>query len=159
MQVETLRRSAFDFILAPEAAVLPINHEHDVICARAYLERIELDDAVTAFAAELSLAVNRDTLRFLNDLNRQLFADFFHVHRDTGHHKARHILCRAAVARAGTWQCYSLTVADLKASLHVSQAATRKATCRVSGVTCMPGRKCTCLAPVGADSIPPMAKQ
>jgi transglutaminase-like putative cysteine protease len=84
MQVETLRRSAFDFILAPEAAVLPINHEHDVICARAYLERIEPDDAVTAFAAELSLAVNRDTLRFLKDLNRQLFAEYSHVHRDTG---------------------------------------------------------------------------
>lgn len=84
MQVETLRRNAFDFILAPEAAALPINHEHDVICARAYLERINTDDAVTAFAAELSLAANRDTLRFLNDLNRQLFADFFHIHRDTG---------------------------------------------------------------------------
>jgi len=84
MQVETLRCNAFDFIMTPEATVLPINHEHDVICARAYLERIEPDDAVTAFAAELSLAVNRDTLRFLNDLNNQLFADFSHMHRDTG---------------------------------------------------------------------------
>jgi transglutaminase-like putative cysteine protease len=84
MQVETLRRNAFDFILMPEAAVLPINHEHDLICARAYLERIEPDDSVTAFAAELSLAANRDTLRFLNHLNRELFSDFSHVHRDTG---------------------------------------------------------------------------
>ncbi|WP_455222969.1 transglutaminase family protein [Kaarinaea lacus] len=84
MQVETLRRNAYDFILSPEAAVLPINHEHDVICARAYLERIETDDAVTAFAAELSLAVDRDTLRFLSTLNRQLFSDFTHLHRDTG---------------------------------------------------------------------------
>ncbi|MCG6938671.1 MAG: transglutaminase family protein [Gammaproteobacteria bacterium] len=63
---------------------MPINHEHDAICARAYLERIERDDEVTAFAAELSLAVNRDTLLFLNDLNRQLYADFSHMHRDTG---------------------------------------------------------------------------
>ncbi len=84
MQVETLRRNAFDYILMPEAAVLPINHEHDVICAHAYLQRIEPDDAVTAFAAELSLAVNRDPLRFLSGLSRQLFADFAHVHRDTG---------------------------------------------------------------------------
>jgi transglutaminase-like putative cysteine protease len=84
MQVETLRRDAFDFILMPEAAVLPINHEHDVICARAYLERIEHDDAVTAFAAELSLAANRDALRFLNDLSRQLFTDFSHVRRESG---------------------------------------------------------------------------
>jgi len=84
MQVETLRRNAFDFILTPEAAALPINHEHDAICARAYLERIEPDDAVTALAAELSLAVNRDTMRFLNDLNHQLFAEFSHMHRDTG---------------------------------------------------------------------------
>jgi transglutaminase-like putative cysteine protease len=84
MQVETLRRNAFDFILTREATVLPINHKHDVICARAYLDRIDPDDAVTAFAAELSLVVNRDTLRFLNELNRQLFADFVHMHRDTG---------------------------------------------------------------------------
>ena len=84
MQVETLRQNAFDFILMPEAEVLPINHEHDAICARAYLERIVPDDAVTAFAAELSLAVNRNTLQFLNELNRQLFADFSHMHRDTG---------------------------------------------------------------------------
>jgi transglutaminase-like putative cysteine protease len=84
MQVETLRRNPFDFVLKPEAEVLPINHEHDIICARAYLERILPDDAVTAFAAELSLTSNRNTMRFLNELNRQLFADFFHIHRDTG---------------------------------------------------------------------------
>jgi hypothetical protein len=34
MQVETLRRNAFDFILTPEAAVLPISHEHEFISAR-----------------------------------------------------------------------------------------------------------------------------
>jgi transglutaminase-like putative cysteine protease len=84
MEVETLRRNAFDYILAPEAAVLPIDHEQDHICARAYLERIETDDSVTAFAAELSLAVDRDTLRFLDRLNRQLFADFTQTHRHTG---------------------------------------------------------------------------
>ncbi len=84
MQVKTLRRNAFDFLLAPEAAVLPIGHEHDIICARAYLERIEPDDSVTAFAAELSLAVNRDTLSFLDRLNRQLFAEFTQTHRHTG---------------------------------------------------------------------------
>ena len=84
MQVETLRRNAFDFILAPKAAVLPIDHEYDIICARAYLERIEPDDAVTAFAAELSLAVKRDTLSFLDRLNRQLFTDFTQMHRHTG---------------------------------------------------------------------------
>lgn len=84
MQVETLRRNAFEYILAPEAAILPIDHEHDIICARAYLERIQPDDSVTAFAAELSLAVKRDTLSFLDRLNRQLFADFTQEHRDIG---------------------------------------------------------------------------
>ena len=84
MQVETLRRNAFDFILAQEAAVLPIAHEHDALCVRAYLERNECDDAVTAFAAELSLSVSRDTLSFLDRLNRQLFAEFSQTHRDTG---------------------------------------------------------------------------
>lgn len=84
MQVETLRRNAFDFILTPEAAVLPIHHEQDVLCARAYLERIAPDDSVTAFAAELSLSANRDTVSFLDRLNRQLFAEFSHLHRETG---------------------------------------------------------------------------
>jgi transglutaminase-like putative cysteine protease len=84
MQVQTLRRNAFDYILAPEAAILPIDHEHDHLCVRAYLERIQIDDAVTAFAAELSLAVKRDTLRFLDRLNRQLHADFTQTHRHTG---------------------------------------------------------------------------
>lgn len=84
MKVETLRHNAFDFILLPEASMLPISHEHDLICARAYLERIEPDDVVTAFAAELSLAANRDPLCFLNDLNRYLYTDFSHVNRDTG---------------------------------------------------------------------------
>jgi transglutaminase-like putative cysteine protease len=84
MQIETLRSNAFDFILAPEAAVLPIDHEHDLICARAYLERIEPDDAVTAFAAELSLAVKCDTLCFLDRLNRRIFAEFTQTHRHAG---------------------------------------------------------------------------
>lgn len=84
MHVETFRQNHFDFLLAPEAAVLPIDHEHDLHCARAYLERIIPDDSVTAFAAELSMGVDRDTLSFLDHLNRQLFAEFSHMHRDTG---------------------------------------------------------------------------
>jgi transglutaminase-like putative cysteine protease len=84
MQVETLRRNPFDFVLGQEAVSLPIDHTHDAVCARAYLERISADDAVTAFAAELSLAVDRDTLRFVDRLNRELFTDFTHIHRETG---------------------------------------------------------------------------
>jgi transglutaminase-like putative cysteine protease len=84
MQVETLRKNAFDFMLAPEAMLLPIGHEQDAICARAYLDRSRADDAVTAFAAELSLGVNRDTLRFLDRLNRQLYDEFTQIHRHSG---------------------------------------------------------------------------
>lgn len=84
MQVETLRSNAFDFILAPESVVLPVSHVHDVACAQGYLQRIDADDAVTAFAAELSLAVNRDTLSFLDHLNRQIYAEFTQVTRDEG---------------------------------------------------------------------------
>lgn len=84
MQVETYRGNPFEFVLDPEAVSLPIDHAHDVVCARGYLARIEADDAVTAFAAELSLAVNRDTLSFVDRLNRELFADFGHIHRETG---------------------------------------------------------------------------
>jgi len=84
MQVETVRKNAFDFMLAPEAMLLPIDHEQDAICARAYLDRSRADDAVTAFAAELSLGVNRDTLRFLDRLNRQLYGEFTQIHRHSG---------------------------------------------------------------------------
>lgn len=84
MQVETLRTDPFDFILDPAAASLPIDHSRDLICARAYLERIATDDAVTAFAAELSLAADRDTLRFVDRLNHELFDGFRHIHRETG---------------------------------------------------------------------------
>ena len=84
LQVETLRLSAFDFILASEAVSLPITHPRDDIFSSAYLQRIESDDTVDTFAAELSQHVNRDTLRFLDRLNRHLFSEFSHVHRDTG---------------------------------------------------------------------------
>ena len=84
MQVETLRSDPFDFILDPAAASLPIDHARDLTCVRAYLERIGIDDAVTAFAAELSLSVERDTLRFIDRLNHELFERFRHVHRETG---------------------------------------------------------------------------
>lgn len=39
---------------------------------------------MTAFAAELSLAVDRETLRFPDRLNRELFSDFNHIHLETG---------------------------------------------------------------------------
>lgn len=84
MQVKTSCSNPFNFILSKESTILPINHEQDSICAQAYLERIQTDDSVTAFAAELSLATNRDPLTFLDKLNRQLFSDFNHVHRDSG---------------------------------------------------------------------------
>lgn len=84
MQVETLRTDPFCFVLDPTATSLPIDHSLDSISASTYLQRIESDDAVTAFAAELSLSVDRDTLHFLDRLNHQLFVDFNHVHRETG---------------------------------------------------------------------------
>jgi len=84
MRVETLRNNAYDFILTPEAAVLPIDHGHGNFFAKAYLEPFAADDAVTAFANELNLVAKRDPLRFLNALNQQLFADFAHIYRETG---------------------------------------------------------------------------
>lgn len=84
MQVETLRSNPFDFILEPAAVSLPIAHKSDAVCAQAYLERIETDDEVTAFAAGLSLSVDRNTLRFVERLCRDLFTDYNHIHRETG---------------------------------------------------------------------------
>lgn len=84
LQVRTLRQDPFNYLLAPHAGYLPFDHAHEMLCARAYLERIQLDDAVTAFAAELSLEANRETLRFLSLLSQRLYSDFSHVHRETG---------------------------------------------------------------------------
>jgi transglutaminase-like putative cysteine protease len=84
MRVETLRQNAFDFILDPEATALPIAATRERICAQPYLERIAPDASVDAFAAELSAAAQQDTLRFLDGLNHRLFAEFSHIHRDTG---------------------------------------------------------------------------
>jgi transglutaminase-like putative cysteine protease len=84
MKVETFRVNPFGFVLDAEALSLPIDHADDVVCARGYLERIEADDSVTAFAAGLSLEVGRDTLRFLDRLTTGLFTDFNHIHRETG---------------------------------------------------------------------------
>ena len=84
IQVETRRRDAFDFMLAPEVNRLPISLVNDRACARAYLERIHSDDAVTAFAAELSLAVERDTRTYLDRLNQELFNRFEHIIRHHG---------------------------------------------------------------------------
>ena len=84
LKVRTLRQNPFHFLLAPDATRLPFEHAHETICARAYLERIQIDDAVTAFAAELSLAAGRETLRFLELLSQRLFAEFTHGHRETG---------------------------------------------------------------------------
>jgi transglutaminase-like putative cysteine protease len=83
-RVQTLRRRPFDFILLPEATHLPISHAPEEACAHAYLERISADDSVTAFAAELSLSVDRETLAFLGHLNRRLYDEFDHVHRQSG---------------------------------------------------------------------------
>ncbi|MGD8275133.1 MAG: transglutaminase family protein [Thiohalocapsa sp.] len=84
LKVRTRRHNPFNYVLAPEATRLPFDHAHETRCARAYLERIHIDDAVTAFAAELSLAANRETLRFLELLSQRLFADFNHGHREFG---------------------------------------------------------------------------
>ncbi len=101
MQVQTLRKSASDFILAPTAMHLPIRHDQDSICVAAYLERSWADDAVTAFAAQLSMSVDRDTLRFLDRLNRYLHEEFIQIHRHSGAPQApaftlqtRHGACR-----------------------------------------------------------------
>ena len=84
MEVETLRHNAFDFILAPEAVTLPINHVEDFIYTQGYLKRIDPDDRVTTFSKEIANAVNNDTLSFLGNLTQQLFSGFNHIHRDTG---------------------------------------------------------------------------
>ncbi len=105
MQVETLRRNSFDFILAPEAMVLPFEHRHSATCARAYLERIKPDDTVTAFAASHSLAVRSDTMAFLNRLNHALFSGFSHVHRETGAPQSP-----AATLQSRNGACRDLTV-------------------------------------------------
>ena len=84
MEIETLRSNPFDFILAPEAMTLPIQQVLCQPCARAYLERHQIEPAVTEYVTELRQVAGEDSLDFLDGLNRQLFRDFSRVIRDTG---------------------------------------------------------------------------
>lgn len=84
LEVETLRRNPYDFILDTAALVLPVEYDHDVLLAGAYLERLNPADTVSAFARELDTAVRGDTLSFVNGLTGQLFTNFSRVHRATG---------------------------------------------------------------------------
>ena len=93
MRVETLRRKLDDFLLAPDAVILPLQHGDDDFLEHAYLQRTRPDDSVDGFAAELARAANQHTLDFLANLNRALFSDFSHIHRDTGEpHSPAHTL-------------------------------------------------------------------
>lgn len=84
MTVDTHTRPTVEGYLAPQALSLPIQHEQDYSYVQAYLQRIDMDDSVTAFAAELSIAVNHQTLAFLKQLNQQLHSEFCQIHRDSG---------------------------------------------------------------------------
>lgn len=84
MQVETLRRDAYDFILSPEATALPLDYGKATLLAQAYLEPIEADKTVTAFTQELMQAAGYDTLTFLNKLNTHIFTHYKHIRRETG---------------------------------------------------------------------------
>lgn len=84
MTVDTHPRPPMEGFLLPQALSLPIQHNQDYNYAQAYLQRIAMDDKVTAFAATQSIAANHQTLAFLNQLNRQLHSEFHQIHRHTG---------------------------------------------------------------------------
>ncbi len=84
MAVETLRRNPFDFILAAGAERLPTGPESGNKQALAYLQRPQPDPALSALAEDISQAVDRLTLNFLDYLNHKIFSDFQLIHRETG---------------------------------------------------------------------------
>ncbi len=84
IMIDVHTRPTLGNFLAPQALSLPIQHEHDFSYVQAYLHRIEMDDSVTAFAAELSIAVSHQTLAFLDQLNQQLYHGFHQIHRYSG---------------------------------------------------------------------------
>ena len=84
MTVDTHRLKALGGFLESQALSLPIQHQDDYSYVQAYLQRTDMDDRVTAFAAELSMAVNHQTLSFLTQLNQQLHREFSQIHRHVG---------------------------------------------------------------------------
>lgn len=84
MTVATHTRPTLEGYLTPQALSLPIQHDQDYNYVQAYLQRIDMDDNVTVFAAELSIAANHQTLAFLKQLNQQLHSEFHQIHRDSG---------------------------------------------------------------------------
>lgn len=83
MTIDTYRLMALGG-LEPRVLSLPIQHQDDYSYVQAYLQRIDMDDSVTIFAAELSITVNHQTLAFLNELNQQLHNEFNQIHRHSG---------------------------------------------------------------------------
>ena len=84
MRVETLRDNAYDFILNFGAMELPVEYDQDTGLANVYLERSDPDPSVTEFARAVDQAAQNETLCFLNALTGRLYADFSHVHRQSG---------------------------------------------------------------------------
>lgn len=105
MQVETLRRNPYDFILDPGTLSLPVDLGNDFGRARAYLQRDSINGDVNRFASEISSETNHDTLQFVEQLNRKLFDDFNLIHRETGTPQSP-----AETLHSGLGACRDLTV-------------------------------------------------
>lgn len=84
MTVDTHTPTKLEGFLTPQALSLPMQYEHDYSYVQACLQRTDMDDSVTVFAAELSIAVNHQALAFLNQLNQQLHSEFRQIHRHSG---------------------------------------------------------------------------
>ncbi len=84
MMVDTYTRPTPEITLLPQTKSIPIQHEHDNSDIQDYLNRIDLDDRVAAFAAELSMTVNHQALAFLNQLNQKIYREFRQIHRHSG---------------------------------------------------------------------------
>jgi len=76
MTVDTFRHNPYNFILNPAATALPLNYPREAQLAEPFLQPLEDDPAVAAFAARISAAAGEQTLPFLNRLVDVLFQEF-----------------------------------------------------------------------------------
>ena len=88
MEVETLRKNPYDFLLADAALSLPVDYSGPHAAISCYLPQITADESVTALAEGIRQAAGNDTLKFLHGLSERLFNDITHRQRETGEPQA-----------------------------------------------------------------------
>lgn len=83
-QVETRRENPFDYMLLPSDRDVPVQYDEALRGPLAPYLRVDHDPAVREFARQTAVESEWQTVRFLGNLNRNLFESTRHISRPSG---------------------------------------------------------------------------